>query len=83
MLKELGAEINNGEVVSVKPLKKLLDEFEITIPGDPSSAAFFASAAAMIPNSDLTINNVLANPTRIGFFKIIENIELQKIQKKL
>jgi len=74
MLKQLGAEINNGEVVSVKPLKKPLDEFKITIPGDPSSAAFFASAAAMIPNSDLTINNVLANPTRIGFFKIIEKM---------
>ena len=74
MLKDLGAEVNNGKVVSIKPLKKPLDKFEITIPGDPSSAAFFASAAAMIPNSDLKINNVLANPTRIGFFRVIENM---------
>ena len=86
MLKDLGAEIDNGEVISIKPLKKPLDKFEITIPGDPSSAAFFASAAAMIPNSDLTINNVLANPTRIGFFRIIENmgadIEWNNIRKE-
>ena len=74
MLKQLGAEIHNGEVVSIKPLKKPLDKFQITIPGDPSSAAFFASAASMIPNSDLTIKNVLANPTRIGFFRIIESM---------
>ena len=74
MLKELGAEINNGDIISVKPLKEPLNEFEITIPGDPSSAAFFAAAAALIPNSDLTIKNVLANPTRIGFFKVLEDM---------
>ena len=74
MLKELGAEIKLADVISIQPLKKPLDEFEITIPGDPSSAAFFAAAAAMIPNSDLTITNVLANTTRIGFFSVLENM---------
>ena len=74
MLKELGADIQSGDVISVQPLKTPLDQFEITIPGDPSSAAFFAAAAAMIPNSDLTINNVLANPLRIGFFSVLENM---------
>ena len=74
MLKELGAEIKLADVISIQPLKKPLDEFEITIPGDPSSAAFFAAAAAMIPNSDLTIKNVLANTTRIGFFSVLENM---------
>ena len=74
MLKELGAEIKLADVISIQPLKKPLDEFEITIPGDPSSAAFFAAAAAMIPNSDLTIKNVLANTTRIGFFSVLDNM---------
>ena len=74
MLKELGAEIKLADVISIQPLKKPLDEFEITIPGDPSSAAFFAAAAAMIPNSDLTITNVLANTTRIGFFSVLKNM---------
>ena len=40
MLKELGAEIKGADMISVKPLKKPLDVFEITVPGDPSSAAF-------------------------------------------
>jgi len=74
MLKDLGAEIIAEDVITVQPLKKPLDVFEITVPGDPSSAAFFAAAAAMIPNSDLTIKNVLANTTRIGFFTILEKM---------
>ena len=28
----------------------------------------------MIPNSDITIKNILANPTRIGFFSILEKM---------
>jgi 3-phosphoshikimate 1-carboxyvinyltransferase len=74
MLRELGAEIKSEDVISIQPLKKPLVEFEITIPGDPSSAAFFAAATAMIPNSDLTITKVLANPTRIGFFSVLEDM---------
>jgi len=55
----------------------------MTIPGDPSSASFFAAAAAMIPNSDLTIKNVLANPTRIGFFSIMESMGVDITWKNL
>ncbi len=40
----------------------------ITVPADPSSAAFLAAAAAITPGSDLTIRNVLVNPTRTGFY---------------
>ena len=74
MLKEFGAEIQTDDNITIHPLKKPLNEFEITVPGDPSSAAFFAAAAAMIPNSDLTIKNVLANTTRIGFYSVLENM---------
>jgi 3-phosphoshikimate 1-carboxyvinyltransferase len=40
---------------------------EVTIPGDISSAAFFVAAAAMLPESDLIIDNVGLNPTRTQF----------------
>ena len=40
----------------------------ITVPGDPSSAAFVAVAALIIPGSDVTINNVTINPLRIGLY---------------
>ena len=39
---------------------------DITIPGDPSSAAFPIVAALITEGSDVTIENVLLNPTRTG-----------------
>ncbi|MFU0504324.1 3-phosphoshikimate 1-carboxyvinyltransferase [Pseudaminobacter sp. NGMCC 1.201702] len=38
----------------------------IAVPGDPSSAAFPLVAALIVPGSDITIENVLMNPTRTG-----------------
>jgi 3-phosphoshikimate 1-carboxyvinyltransferase len=38
----------------------------IAVPGDPSSAGFLAVAALVVPGSDITIENVLMNPTRTG-----------------
>jgi 3-phosphoshikimate 1-carboxyvinyltransferase len=38
----------------------------VAIPGDISSAAFFLAAAAAIPGSELTVENVGVNPTRTG-----------------
>lgn len=39
---------------------------EVIVPGDISSAAFWLIAGAITPDSDLTIENVGVNPTRIG-----------------
>ena len=38
----------------------------VAVPGDPSSAAFPLVAAILTPESDVTISNVLLNPTRTG-----------------
>ncbi|HEV2859491.1 MAG TPA: 3-phosphoshikimate 1-carboxyvinyltransferase [Pyrinomonadaceae bacterium] len=40
------------------------DARDVDVPGDISSAAFFAAAAAMLPGSELTIEAVGLNPTR-------------------
>ena len=74
MLAELGAKVTVTDVISVQPSKQALRRFEVTVPGDPSSAAFFAAAAALIPNSSITIKNVLANPNRIGFFQVLKKM---------
>jgi len=75
-----------AEAFDIK-LVKLSDEngFEITgpqapcapcdpivIPGDFSSAAFWIAAALCIPESDLTIEGVGLNPTRLGFVKALQ-----------
>jgi len=43
----------------------------ITVPGDPSSAAFFIVAALIVPGSDITIGNVGLNPTRAGLVSVL------------
>ena len=39
----------------------------LSVPGDPSAAAFWAVAAAVLPDSDVTIEEVGLNPTRTAF----------------
>ena len=43
-----------------------LKPFELTVPADFSSAAFFMVAAAIVPNTTLTLLDVGMNPTRTG-----------------
>ncbi len=43
----------------------------ITVPGDPSSAAFMIAAALICPGSDIVIEGVLMNPTRAGFIETL------------
>jgi 3-phosphoshikimate 1-carboxyvinyltransferase len=40
---------------------------DMTIPGDISSAAYFIAASMLLPGSDLTIQDVGLNPTRVEF----------------
>ena len=47
---------------------------EITVPGDPSSAAFLAAAACLVPHSKLLIGDVGLNWTRTGFFRIAQRM---------
>lgn len=44
---------------------------DIVVPGDPSSAAFFAVAALIVPGSCVTIANVGLNTARAGIFKVL------------
>jgi 3-phosphoshikimate 1-carboxyvinyltransferase len=58
---------NRGRVISVHGEAELKPQ-QIVVPGDPSSAAFWAVAASIVPGSDVTIANVGLNPTRAGIF---------------
>ncbi|MBW1761228.1 MAG: 3-phosphoshikimate 1-carboxyvinyltransferase [Deltaproteobacteria bacterium] len=44
------------------------EPFEWHVPGDPSSAAFPLLAAAMVPGSQVSVQDVCINPTRTGLF---------------
>lgn len=47
---------------------------DITVPGDPSSAAFPVVAALLVPGSDITVENIGINPTRAGLFDILKQM---------
>lgn len=76
MLRGMGADVHTAADgwIEVAPLKAPLDPLDITVPADPSSGFFFAVAAAMIPGSEVTIQNVSLNPTRIEAYRILEKM---------
>ena len=75
MLKGMGADIKiDGLTTTITPLKQLLSPLKIRVPADPSSAFFFAVAAAITPDSHVTLEGVTLNPTRIEAFKALERM---------
>lgn len=71
MLAAFGAAIDiktgedNARVISLEGRTDLKPQ-SITIPGDPSSAAFAIVAGLIVDGSDIFVDNVLLNPTRSG-----------------
>jgi len=49
---------------------------EVSIPGDISSAAYFVTAAALLPESSLVIRDIGINPTRAIFLKQLGELGL-------
>jgi len=46
----------------------------VEVPGDISIAAYFITAATLVPNSDITIKNVGVNPTRTGIIDVLKSM---------
>ena len=51
--------------------RETLSPINISVPGDPSSASFYAGLCLLNKNSKIILKQVHINPTRIGFFNII------------
>ena len=70
-LRAFGAEVSRqgrqAAVVGGQELRAI----EAQIPGDLSSAAFFLSAAALFPGSQLVLNGLLLNPTRAKLLDVL------------
>ncbi|OZH55950.1 3-phosphoshikimate 1-carboxyvinyltransferase [Hydrocoleum sp. CS-953] len=83
MLKAFGAEIQvdpeTNSVTVTGPAK--LKGQDVVVPGDISSAAFWLVAAAIVPGSELVIENVGVNPTRTGILEVLEKMEANIIQE--
>ncbi|MGB7584816.1 MAG: 3-phosphoshikimate 1-carboxyvinyltransferase [Terriglobales bacterium] len=64
---EVGSRVGGASIVGGQQLHGL----EATIPGDLSSAAFFMCAAALFPDSQLTISGLGLNPTRSSLLDLL------------
>lgn len=78
MLRYFGAELEitekDGKRYIIVQGEPDLAGRELSVPVDPSSAAFLAAAAAIVPGSDITIEGLLMNPTRIGFYDTLREM---------
>ena len=78
MLKSMGYNIKVKEnslhrFIEMKNNKDL-KTINYNVPGYPSSAAFFISAACLKPGSKLIVKNILFNKTRVGFIKTLKKM---------
>ena len=80
-LRAFGAKVDRkssgaGNEVRIRGGQRLRG-IEASIPGDLSSAAFFLCAAALFPESQLTIPGLLMNPTRARLLDILMQVGLR------
>ena len=68
--------LGQGSEVRIRGEQRL-HGVEAHIPGDLSSAAFFLCAAGLFPGSQLTIPNLLMNPTRARLLDILMQMGLR------
>lgn len=82
MLRHFGAEVSSepdgahGRKISLKGQPELKGA-DITVPADPSSAAFPMVAALVVPDSEIVLADVMTNPLRIGLIKTLREMGAQ------
>ena len=75
MLKAFGVDIIEEEnSVKLGKNRELIGDFEINIPADISSAAFFMVFTALKKGASLLLKDVLLNPTRSGILDVFDSV---------
>ncbi|HEX2207330.1 MAG TPA: 3-phosphoshikimate 1-carboxyvinyltransferase [Longimicrobium sp.] len=66
--------VDGGVRIRLAPSGRDLPPLEMEVPGDPSSAAFLVALALLADEGELRIRNVCVNPTRTGFFRLVQRM---------
>lgn len=66
-LRAFGVEVTTEPHAVTIRGRQPIHRFDVRVPGDPSSAAFWAVAAAGLAGSELVIDDLMLNPSRTGF----------------
>jgi 3-phosphoshikimate 1-carboxyvinyltransferase len=74
MIKKFGGQIKSERgLIELKGGQEFKGS-EVHVPGDISSAAFFLAAAAVVPDSKVTLPGIGLNPTRTGIIEVLEKM---------
>ena len=71
MLAALGAPVTRVDERAVRVTAGAPGPLEFEVPGDPSSAAFWVVAATITPGSEVVVEDVALNPTRVAFVDVL------------
>jgi 3-phosphoshikimate 1-carboxyvinyltransferase len=74
MLRARGVALAVDETTVTIEADSPFETLDTEVPGDPSSAAFFAGLAALASSGSLRLLGVCVNPTRVGFFERIKSM---------
>ncbi len=77
LLARMGAEVDREDHSITVEGGSELAPFEMSVPGDPSSSAFFIAAATLVSQGELLIRDVGINPTRTGFLDALQQMGAQ------
>ena len=53
---------------------QILRPGDVSVPADPSSAAFFVALALLADEGEVAVTDVCVNPTRTGFYRVLERM---------
>ena len=90
MLRHFGADVRveregaHGRRVTLKGQPELVAA-PVTVPADPSSAAFPLVAALIVPGSEVVLEGVMTNVTRTGLFKTLREMgaTIEELDRRL
>lgn len=89
MLQHFGAEVSSepdgahGRKISLKGQPELKGAL-VTVPADPSSAAFPIVAALVVPDSEIVLSDVMTNPLRNGLITTLREMggQIDEVDKR-
>ena len=70
----LGVHERDGAIVYQPGSASTIPGFQLSVPGDISSAAFLMAAVVLADQGELVVENVGVNPTRTGFLVVLERM---------
>ena len=83
MARMQGQKLERKTITKLSPCKILAGK-EIFIPGDPTEASAVALLASSLPDSDITLRNIVLNPGRSGVFTALKRMgaNIEVVQKR-